>query len=166
MTMTMKPTHKDFDKNGVLTMGGLDSDRRSSSAIVCQRSGCTLLRGFIAAGMTSVVLPIGQGSLQTEREWSCWTQAPAPSARPRKTKAAGQWTPRDTLIHLLRLIDDGTAPNDWQQWCCRISWRNSHEDHRIHPDCPVGSRRRCSSGQRARHQGLLRADGPRVPLTP
>ena len=31
-------------------MGGLGSDRRSSSAIVSQRSVCTLLRGFIAAG--------------------------------------------------------------------------------------------------------------------
>ena len=41
---------KDVDKNGALTIGGLGSDRRSSSAIVSQRSGCTLLRGFIGAG--------------------------------------------------------------------------------------------------------------------
>src|SRR5262245_29223855 len=42
---------------------------------------------------------------------------------------------------------------------------NSHEDHHIRPDCPVGSRWRRSSGQRTRRQVVLGAAGPPVPLT-
>ena len=41
----------------------------------------------------------------------------------------------------------------------------SHEDYRIRPDCPVGSRGSCSPGQRTRCQVVLRADGSLLALT-
>ena len=42
----------------------------------------------------------------------------------------------------------------------------SHEDHSVRSDRPVGSGRRCSPGQRNGRQELLRAAGPGVLLTP
>ena len=56
--------------------------------------------------------------------------------------------------------------NDRRQLCLpALFGALSHEDHRIRPDCPVGSRRRCGPGQRTRRQKHVRADGSLFALT-
>ena len=75
----------------------------------------------------------------------------------RKLSRARQRCFRQRAIILL--IDDR------QQRAVCIAWSSSHEDHRIRPHCPVGSRWRSRIGECTRRQEVLgRASDQRRPL--
>ena len=70
----------------VATIAGHELADLAATAAALQQlylngAGALCCAGSLQRGVASVVLPIGQGSLQTEREWSCWTQAPAVASR-------------------------------------------------------------------------------------
>ena len=128
--------------------------------------GGPLFPGKGEGGAMSVVRKLSSGEI-AHRWRSC--------ARKTRLPALVVRAPWETLL-LRKPVPQGTIGSTGNVQCSRSSMTGaivqpalfgalSHEDYRIRPDCPVGSRGSCSPGQRTRCQVVLRADGSLLALT-